>query len=50
MEPDLLLIKVRFIKHIQAIKVNKIFKYAQHILDTGHTYETVCETLEILHI
>jgi hypothetical protein len=43
--------KVRYKEHIQAIRTNKRnSKYAQHILDTGHTCSTIDETLEILHI
>jgi hypothetical protein len=41
---------MRYNEHIHAIKANKQnSKYAEHILDTGHTYSTVNETLEILH-
>jgi hypothetical protein len=37
-------------KNIKAIKANKQNpKYVQHILDKGHTYGTVTETLEILY-
>jgi hypothetical protein len=40
----------RFKKHIHAIKSNKTTsKYAQHILESGHTYGKIEDTLNILH-
>jgi hypothetical protein len=42
--------RVRYNEYIHAVKTNKQnSKYAQHILNTGHTYSTINETLEILH-
>jgi hypothetical protein len=41
--------KVRYRDHIQAIRTNKrTSKYAQHILDTGHAYGTIEETMDII--
>jgi hypothetical protein len=41
---------MRYKEHIQAIKRDKQnSKYAQHILDMGHTYSTMDQILEILH-
>jgi hypothetical protein len=38
-------------EHIQATKANKqVTQYAQHILDTGHTYSTMEEIMDVLHI
>jgi hypothetical protein len=38
-------------EHIQAIRTNKSnSKYAQHILDTQHTYSNIQETRDILYI
>jgi hypothetical protein len=40
-------------EHIQAIRTNmQTSKYAQHMLDTGHTYEygIIEETMEILQV
>jgi hypothetical protein len=43
--------KARFKEHIQDIRTNKSnSKFAQHILDTGHTYNTIDQTMKILHI
>jgi hypothetical protein len=42
--------KDRYTEHIQAIKTNKhTSKYAQHILDTGHTYGKMEETMDVIH-
>jgi hypothetical protein len=41
--------KTRYKEHIHAIHTNKTSKYAQHILETGHTYGTIEDTLNILH-
>jgi hypothetical protein len=42
--------KTRYNEHIYAIKTNRRnSKYAEHILDTGHTHGTINETLDILH-
>jgi hypothetical protein len=42
--------KVRYSEHIHSIKTNKQnSKYAEHILDTGHTYGTIKKILEVLH-
>jgi hypothetical protein len=42
--------KTRYKEHIHAIRTNKTTsKYAQHILETGHTYGTIENTLNILH-
>lgn len=43
--------KIRFNEHMHDIKYNKYnSKYAQHILDTGHQYGTINQTMDILHI
>jgi hypothetical protein len=42
--------RTRFKEHIHAIKTNKTTsKYAQHILETGHIYGKIEDTLNILH-
>jgi hypothetical protein len=43
--------KTRYKEHIRAIQYNKKENstYAQHIIDTGHTYGTIQNTMEILH-
>jgi hypothetical protein len=42
--------KTRYKEHIHVIHTNKTTsKYAQHILETGHTYGTIENTLHILH-
>jgi hypothetical protein len=42
--------KTRYNEHVHAIKTNKQnSKYAEHTLDTGHTYSATNETLEMLH-
>jgi hypothetical protein len=42
--------KTRYKEHIHAIRTNKTTsRYAQHILETGHTYGTIEDTLNILH-
>jgi hypothetical protein len=41
----------RYKEHIQAIRSSRPnSKYAQHILDTQHTYGTMEDTMDILHI
>jgi hypothetical protein len=41
--------KDRYKEHIQAIRNNKqTSKCAQHILDTGHAYGTIEETMDII--
>jgi hypothetical protein len=41
--------RVRYREHIHAIRSNKATsKYAQHILETGHSYNTMENTLNIL--
>jgi hypothetical protein len=41
--------RIRYKEHIHAIRSNKtISKYAQHILETEHTYGTLENTLNIL--
>jgi hypothetical protein len=41
--------KYRYREHIQAIRTNRhTSKYAQHILDTGHSYGTMEETMDII--
>jgi hypothetical protein len=45
--------KARFKEHIQDItcRTNRSnSKFAKHILDTGHSYNTIDQTMEILHI
>jgi hypothetical protein len=43
--------KVRYREHINAIRTNKQnSKFAQHILETGHTYNMMDQTMEVLHI
>jgi hypothetical protein len=43
--------KTRFKEHIQDIKYNKPkSKYAEHILDTQHSYNTIETTMDILQI
>jgi hypothetical protein len=40
----------RYKGHIQALRTkNPNSKYAQHILDTQHTYSNIQETMDILH-
>jgi GTPase SAR1 family protein len=40
-----------FKEHIQDIRTNRHnSKYAQHILDKGHAYNTMDQTMRILHI
>jgi hypothetical protein len=42
--------RVRYKEHINAIHSNKTSsRYAQHILETGHAYGTIEDTLSILH-
>jgi hypothetical protein len=42
--------KTRFKEHIHAIRTNKTTsEYAQHILETGHSYDNIENTLNILH-
>jgi hypothetical protein len=43
--------KARFKEHIQDKRTNRHnSNYAQHILDTGHAYNTMDQTMKILHI
>jgi hypothetical protein len=44
--------KVRYREHINAVRTNKHhkFKFAQHILETGHTHKTMDQTMEVIHI
>jgi ribosomal protein S25 len=43
--------KTRYREHIHAIRTNKPnSRYAQHILDTEHTYGTMQDTMEVLHV
>jgi hypothetical protein len=43
--------RTRYREHVQAIRTNKInSKYAQHILDTQHTYGSIENTMSILHM
>jgi hypothetical protein len=43
--------RTRYKEHTQAICSNKVTsKYVQHILDTQHTYGTMEDTVDILHI
>jgi hypothetical protein len=42
--------RTRFKEHIHAIRTNKTTsEYAQHILETGHSYGNTEDTLNILH-
>jgi hypothetical protein len=42
--------RIRYKEHINAIHNKKpTSRYAQHILETGHTYGTIEDTLNILH-
>jgi hypothetical protein len=41
--------KDQYREYIQAVRTNKhTSKYAQHILDTGHAYGTIEETMDII--
>jgi hypothetical protein len=43
--------QVRYRQHINAIRNNRQnSKFTQHILETGHEYITLDQTVEILHI
>jgi hypothetical protein len=43
--------RTRYKEHIREIKMNgQISKFAQHILDTTHNYDTIEKTMGILHI
>jgi hypothetical protein len=43
--------RTRYKEHTQAIRTNKPnSKYAQQILDTQHSYGTIEDTMDILHI
>jgi hypothetical protein len=43
--------KAHFKEHVQDIRTNKSnSKFAQHILYTGHNYNTTDQTMKILHI
>jgi hypothetical protein len=42
--------RIRYKEHINVIRGNKTTsRYALHILETGHTYGTIEDTLNILH-
>jgi hypothetical protein len=42
--------KDRYKEHVRAINTNgQTSKYAQHILDTGHAYGTMIDTMDIIH-
>jgi hypothetical protein len=41
----------RYKEHINAIRFNKQHsKFALHILNTGHSYNTIDQTLKVLHV
>jgi hypothetical protein len=43
--------KAHFEEHIRDTRTNRHnLKYAQHMLDTGHAYNTMDQTMKILHI
>jgi hypothetical protein len=43
--------KFRFKEHIQDVRNNRhSAKFAQHIPETGHAYNTINQTMEVLHI
>jgi hypothetical protein len=43
--------KVRYREHINAIRTNRQnSKFAQHILETEHNYDTMDQIMKILHI
>jgi hypothetical protein len=43
--------KTRFKEHVRDTKNNGQYsKFAQHIIDTGHEYDTIERTTKILHI
>jgi hypothetical protein len=43
------IVHTRYKEHIRAIKYNKnTFKCAQHVLNTGHTYGNIQNTMEII--
>jgi hypothetical protein len=43
--------KDRYREHIQAIRnISETSKFAQQILETGHTYGTIEETMEIMQL
>jgi hypothetical protein len=43
--------KARFNEHIHDIRTNRHnSKFAKHILDTGHAYNMMDQTMKILHI
>jgi hypothetical protein len=43
--------KARFKEHIQDTRTNRHnSKFAQHILDIGHTYNMMNQTMKMLHI
>jgi hypothetical protein len=43
--------RMRFKEHIQAVRTNiSNSKFAKHILDAQHTYDTTEEKMNILHI
>jgi hypothetical protein len=43
--------RAHFKEHLQVMQTNKSnSKFAQHVLDTQHTYDTVEKTMDILYI
>jgi hypothetical protein len=43
--------KAHYKEHLQAIRTNKHNSgFAQHILDTGHIYDSINQTMEVLHV
>lgn len=43
--------KARFKEHVGDTKNNGLYsKFAQHIIDAGHEYDTIERTMKILHI
>jgi hypothetical protein len=42
--------RVRYREHLNAIRINKQnSKFAQHILETGHDYDTIDQSMKVLH-
>jgi hypothetical protein len=42
--------KTRFKEHVRNIKNGQNSKFAQHIVDTTHEYQTIDQTMKILHV
>jgi hypothetical protein len=43
--------RIRYKEHINTIRTNRQnSKFAQHILDTGYEYDTLEQTMKILHV